>query len=465
MLLNPDKWDSSFYFFLKSFYFQDIFGYLKFYIMGRANCKNISGIGFEKLIINIITFSMVINYCFAQEHYHPGYVVNNNGDTVSGFINYQNWNINPDKIFFKERDTTTEIVFTPLDIQSFFVADEYYVSATVTIDTAARKLNDLSYSSLPETKTGTVFLLSLIRGSKSLYFLKSALYNENFYILNDNNEFELLVYVRYFMDIDRRSKTVVLENETYKGRLILYLSDCPNILKKANVVNYSAVSLLNLFSYYYECSDKEIKYIKKSDKIKISTGVITGIAQTKLQFSGDLHEDLVNADFPASTDFTLGLNLEIILLRSLGKWSLYNELQYMGYKVEWEYMDFHNENYYTETLNKLGFGYIKLNNLIRYKFFSKKFDLFLNGGLSNGLIISSTNYQLKKELFYSVYKETGGLVLKDLKNIETAFCFGTGCMYKRFSGEVRFEYGNGISPFSDLGSSTTKWYFLLGYRF
>jgi hypothetical protein len=402
---------------------------------------------------------------FAQENYHPGYIVNNNADTVSGFIDYQNWNINPDKIFFKESDSAIELVFTPLEIKSFFVADECYVTATVIIDTASRKLNDLSYSSLPETKTGTVFLLTLIRGSKSLFFLKSALYNENFYILNDSNEFEALVYSRYLMDIKRGTKTVLLENETYKGQLILYLGDCGDILRKANAVKYTTVSLLNLFSYYYECTEKEAKYIKKSDKIKISTGVITGIAQTMLHFSGDLHEDLVNADFPASTDFTLGLNLEIILLRSLGKWSIYNELQYMGYKVEWEYMDFHNENYYTETLNKLSFGYLKLNNFIRYKFFSKKFDLFLNGGLSNGLIISSTNYQLKKELFYSMYKETGGLVLKDLKNIETAFCIGTGCMYKRFSGEVRFEYGNGISPFSDLGSSTKKLYFLLGYRF
>ena len=46
----------------------------------------------------LIAFPAVV---FAQTNYQPGYIVQNSGDTVKGFINYQEWRYSPSAVAFK----------------------------------------------------------------------------------------------------------------------------------------------------------------------------------------------------------------------------------------------------------------------------------------------------------------------------------------------------------------------------
>ncbi len=49
----------------------------------------------------VFTFPLFLS---AQSNYKPGYVVNLKGDTIQGFINYQEWNYNPNSIRFKKNN-------------------------------------------------------------------------------------------------------------------------------------------------------------------------------------------------------------------------------------------------------------------------------------------------------------------------------------------------------------------------
>jgi len=109
---------------------------------------------------------------YAQSNYKPGYVINIKGDTLKGFINYQEWGTNPDAIEFKSslaaKDSKT---FTPTDIPYFNITglDAYQrysglISMDVTDKDHIGNFRDTAY------KNTTVYIRILQKGKNlSLY--------------------------------------------------------------------------------------------------------------------------------------------------------------------------------------------------------------------------------------------------------------------------------------------------------
>jgi len=77
---------------------------------------------------------LVSQVSYSQENYLPGYLLPSNGDTLAGFIDYRNWDKNPEKIFFKENLSDNKSDYSPNDIRGFKVLDEFYESAAVQIN-------------------------------------------------------------------------------------------------------------------------------------------------------------------------------------------------------------------------------------------------------------------------------------------------------------------------------------------
>ena len=104
-------------------------------------------------------FVIFLTTCFlqlvAQNNYQPGFVVENNGDTVKGSIDYKRWDRSPTKISFKS--VTQSKVYSPLDITSFKVANEIYISAIVDVDRSPHKIAEADNSPNPIYEKDTVF--------------------------------------------------------------------------------------------------------------------------------------------------------------------------------------------------------------------------------------------------------------------------------------------------------------------
>jgi len=127
-----------------------------------------------KKLINRIAMT-IIGICifqtsFCQENYLPGYIINLTGDTLHGFIDYRNWNENPNKIIFKKTLTDNLIKYTPIDIKEFRVHNETYESAIIKVEVSPDKISELQTTDELVFKTDTTFLQALIKGPKCLYY-------------------------------------------------------------------------------------------------------------------------------------------------------------------------------------------------------------------------------------------------------------------------------------------------------
>jgi len=405
---------------------------------------------------------------FSQENYVPGYVIKNDADTLFGFVDYRNWEKNPNKITFKTQLEGNPISFTPTDITEFNAGGEIYVSAIVDTETSPIQLDRLTKDAQPKIRVDTTFLQTLFNGKKSLYYYKNAEERVNFYI-RKNSKFDLLVHKKYIKDIRKQDgKYIIAENRKYLGQLILYLNDCNTISSKLKSTSYDTRSLTKLFQYYYKCSQSEASFQKKLEKGRLEIGALAGASLTFLNFRSEVFPDLTNSKYSPAADISAGIFFDFVLPRNQGKWSFNNEILFSTYKARGIYEVQTGISSSRRVSTEIGYSYLKMNNLARFKYPIGNLFLFSNIGISNGFAISErANYQKRELIFSSTGNRivSDGVVLEDTRKHEFGLLFGIGVKYDRFSFETRCEAGNGMALYEQLRSPTTRAYFLLGYRF
>jgi hypothetical protein len=410
-----------------------------------------------KSLIAMLLGFICVQSAYSQQNFIPGYVVTLQGDTLKGSVDYRNWDRNPNKIVFRQEGKTTSIQFSPPDIKSFEANNEVYVSATVKTDISPRNLNNVYHEDGLTTKMDTVFLQVIISGTKSLYSYKSKIGIDNFYV-KDKTIFELLQYNIFRSHVDSR----IHFNKRYIGQLTLYFNNDPSIRKKLKRTEYTKTSLKNLFLTYYKQSSTTPKFQKKTDEASIEYGIVAGVTSTSVTFGGDYIPYLGNTGTHQTTSPSGGLYLDLILARSQGKWSVYNEIVYNSFHLSTSYYGFFGSFYYRDQIDaELGFSYLTMNNMARFRYPVKGCYLFINGGLSNGIIIDGTNHKTTVE--HSVVTE--GKALDSYKNHDLGYIGGIGVKYRHVSLEARYKKSSGFSPYVTLSSIIDQYYFLLGYRF
>jgi hypothetical protein len=399
---------------------------------------------------------LVFNTSFGQKKFLEGFIVNNSNDTVKGLIEHQNWAQNPETIQFRNASGSGDVTYSPSDIRSFKVANETYVSGVVTIDIS----KDMDYSNKPENVVDTTFLLVLVNGEKSLYYLKSKMLKDYFFIKKDNR-FETLFNKEYLTRIDGAIYNKKIES--YKGQLNYYLQDCPKIMKNIKEVIYSRNNLIRLFEKYYACTGEKPLYQKELRKLSTEFGVLAGMSLTDLEFTteSEIYDGLVNADFSSSVNPVVGVHFNVIF----SKLSLVNELMYTTYKTSGVYRDDVSEYYYGIYTNKIGYSCIKLNNLLRIRMPIDKVSFFVDAGITNGINLSSTNNrELEMHNYSYIYTIKGKAIDKDLTG-EQGIIGGAGVSFKNYSLEFRYEKDRAKSPLMRLKAPIDRSMFILSYKF
>lgn len=410
----------------------------------------------------IISFVFYTNDTCAQKNFISGSIITQNWDTLNGLIDYRNWKTNPTSVSFKKNDSDISIKYYPTTIKSFNVLDEIYLGEILNVNNSSTKINELSDSANFSYRIDTVFLQVMIQGSKSLYYYHDNLENAHFFIL-ENNLFQELLYKRYVQN--ENSTSNIHENKRFVAQLSLYLNNCKTIQSKLSNINYSKNDLMKLFQYYNNCTNSAAKFEKKIDKIKVEVGIKAGMAISKLNFISDYFEYLSSEDFPKSTNIAEGLFLNLVLPRSNGKMSIYNEFLYTSYNTKATHNQYHAGQLEREINTNVGYSYIKLINMFRYKYPIKNSFMLFNAGISNGFVVSETNTRTDNYYYYQTIILENSLAINDSRKHEEGILFGLGNQYKNYSFEIRFEKSNGMSKFVTLNSSITRYYFLLGYTF
>lgn len=415
---------------------------------------------FTKRISLLFLTCFLFQSAYCQENYLAGYIVRLSGDTLHGFIDYRNWENNPAKISFKENPKSDNATYSPLTIKSFAVSDEVYQSAIVETEVSANNLDDLDRESKLKIKMDTVFLQTMIRGPKSLYYYFKKFGKPQFYIKRDA-VYELLMYKKY---IGRPLE--VAENKRFIGQLTFYLQDCRAIQSKFKDLDYSKKSLENLFAAYYKSSNTNISFQKKTEKTKIQFGALVGLSESTLKFNHTVSNTILeNSNFSQSVNFSTGLFLDFILPRNNNKLSIYNELVYTSLKVNGSYNNSTTAYGTINTYSTFEYSYLKIYNMVRYKYPVGKTFLFFNGGISSGFVIGGSNSQSQVTSYYNTTNVSKSSAIDQIRSFEEGYTFGLGTIMGRFSFDFRYERGSGITNYQELKSISERYYFLIGIRF
>jgi hypothetical protein len=411
----------------------------------------------------LVCLLFISQFVYAQKNFEPGYLVNARQDTLKGFIEYLNWSRNPENISFKSQLENPAKTYGLSEISSFFVHNERYVKAVVSINELSDKNNELATSPFLKVRQDTVLLTVMTEGPKSLYYWKGSDSKEQFYI-KKNGAFELLTYYRYQLTQDGQSGIVVID--PFKKQLAEYFADCEATKEKTSFLTYTQGSITGLFKTYYKnCQRSANDAMFKSEGITTQLGIIAGLGATKLTLKGAAAVQLFQGSFPVSTQAAGGVFINLILPRTQRKVSIYNELFFTSYKVQ-----YHTEKYTSEQDNSykdftLGYSYLKLNVMGRYTVPLNRSKLFFNVGISNGYAFSEKNSLRTVTNFYSDKgRVTDTKAIVEARKYEQGLLFGIGGTSGKFSLEARYELGNGMSPFSSLKTTARRYYGLLAYR-
>jgi hypothetical protein len=401
-------------------------------------------------------FVIFLTTCFqqlvAQGNYRPGFVIENNGDTLKGSIDYKRWDRSPTKIGFKS--VIQSKFYTPLDIKSFTVANEIYISAIVDVDRSPHKITELDNSPHPVYAVDTVFLQSLIQGEKSLLHLKDENAKNHFYIV-DNGSFVPLVYKQYTTETKESSKAVT-ENMAYRGVLALYLKNVPDLQRKLGKTHYNSGSLTKLFEYYYEHSSTPMAYSNKRQEGRFEWGIATGASFTTLDFSGPV-EYLSELELDPSVNPVLGFFCDVKLLRSNG-WRISNDFFYSAFNFDDEVTVEAPPGY--TAIAAFKFQYIKTAHMLQMNLLRKR-SLYVAGGLSTGFAFTHNSTTT------IIYNGGGTESTRDFdaRKFEFGYVGGFGFHASRWNVEARYEYSaSGISNIATLDSEVSRMFILVKYK-
>ncbi|MBA3649793.1 MAG: hypothetical protein H0W62_14825 [Chitinophagales bacterium] len=392
------------------------------------------------ILSTTIIFTLLLSRSNAQTHFVPGYVLLNSGDTLKGFINDQQWKINPKKIEFKRSQQEKVTLYSPLTTSSFRITNgDWYISFTGMIDKSSWSTANLSYNAAPDTARDTLFLSAIVVGKASLLYSYDNLQRDHFFIQKDHIIKEL--YYHKYLNNDG-DKAVVKANPVYKGQIIAAFADCKDIGASIMSIplDYNKKDLERIFQRYNKCKNSGTVYTKQKEKWKFEPSVIAGINYSFLFFKG-INIYYNDAKFNDKLGYAFGAGINSVIPRNRGKWSIYTELLVKNYKSTG------SGGNLVDNLN-MNAVYGKINIMGRLMSPDGKIRPMAELGISNGFAIKmNTN------------------VLPETRKYEQGIVGGIGGRMNKIQLEGRMELTNAMSPYSALKSSFTNLYVLASYVF
>lgn len=154
---------------------------------------------------------------FAQANYRPGYIINPKGDTVKGFVNYKDWDFNPDVVEFKKDLKGSRQAFTVHNIQAFGITTlAAYQKAACNISLDETSASRLSSGRDTSFRVDTVFLKVLQRGPRVTLYSYTDEIKTRFYLGKAPSYVpEELVY-RIYVGQNNAGDTKTMTEDTYK---------------------------------------------------------------------------------------------------------------------------------------------------------------------------------------------------------------------------------------------------------
>ena len=291
-----------------------------------------------KCIIQTTLFVIAVlisSVSLGQSLYKPGFVVKNNGDTIQGWIEYLQWERNPDNIRFRNSASDEKSSSYHVNDLNYFEVTGFdrYVKAVVMKDTRPVELSRLTMVTEDTVLRDTVFLRVLVEAPLSLFELYDS--KPHYYIKNQGKDYVELQYKVYLVDSDTR----VLRSYLFRDQLQLLLTEAGKsdvLIPKLKTAEYRKREISTLVKKLNEILyDSGYSYIVPKSKLNPSIFIGAGLAFSSLKYTGPA-DYLSNLDYSSSTqplflagvDIPIGRNLQQLVLRAELSWF---SLKYKGF--------------------------------------------------------------------------------------------------------------------------------------
>lgn len=415
-----------------------------------------------KAFILITSLIFFISNLKGQKNFQEAVLISNNGDTIKGFINYQNWKNNPKTIDFID-DQKQSQKFDPATIKGFYIpsAGETYTSFVVETNMLPQDEKEAidNENNLQEPVKNPVFLLQLVKHPLVSLYILVLNRKPHFYFLKPNEEpKELVHYFQYNESIKQ-----VLEDDEYKRQLEVLFSSCPNEVAGVNSLHFNQEEIQAAFINYIKCAAPGSAIeIKSKDRNLVKIGFLGGVMLNRYRFEGT--DEVVDNNYGNNTSPVVGISLDLGLSRNLNKWHLINEIILKSYKTSSNFVRPYGNGYSVTNVVKLGFLYTQLNTLLRYIYQSGGSVVpYINAGIGNAFSIKENQNSINRT--YSFGREENTEAINGPRKYEFSLQGGAGISTKNIQVELRYGWNKkGFSPYQNLDINPSSLQFLVTYQ-
>ena len=249
---------------------------------------------------------------WAQRDYRKGYIITNEQDTIYGWIDYRGDVRNAKICSFKETETGQATEYTPSDIEAYRYTDgKFYIS------------KDIGSADTPDQ----VFLEYLVNGLAKLYYYRDK--DERYYIEKEGHLFELKSDEREVV-IDGRTQVRTVKSYIGQLKATLNVWEMNSEIDKAKLEHASLINIARDY-HQYACTDGSecIVYEKKKSPMVLRIGPVIGYdLSTVIFWRPKGYAGYWKYDFAPSSNFTVGMNINLSMPRLNEKISLQLQAMY-----------------------------------------------------------------------------------------------------------------------------------------
>jgi len=262
----------------------------------------------KKMIIALTTFFLTVAATTAQTEFKKGFVVLNNGDTMTGLINckqFSGWPKNPVRIGFKENALSEIVNLSISDLVNFEITgSDKYVRATVGMWEPGYILPCKCQGMGGRTTQQEVWLRLMVKGTWiSLYE-----WNKHYYVDDNTGVYTELRYTAEEKD------DVVYEAAIFKEQLKLFAKGFgleKELSKEIDLCNFEVDEIAKIILHLNKCEGIiDTLYHPLKYGISLFAGAGLGLAMTNLYYDNSYESNLKFSDRLVPS-FSLGADVSI----------------------------------------------------------------------------------------------------------------------------------------------------------
>jgi hypothetical protein len=427
----------------------------------------------KKTLLSLIV--LCYGSMYAQITFDKGYFISNNGKRTECYIENMDWRNNPTSFTYKSALADTEVkTENIMGVLEFGIDNQsMYKRFDVNVERSQTVTSYLQKSKNPVWKSEIIFLHALVTGEANLYNYVDGNITKYFYETK-KTPIEQLVYIKYMggpgFTVGPNSYSESIQYNNQFRQQLLNNVNCGMTEKDFKSLDYNRNTLVKHFLAYNACAGTTTaaKASTNYDAISenresFSLRILAGAYSSKVSIS-DPHTYYNKSIDISQMIFKFGFEGEYILPFNRGSWSVIASPVYQKFSPTKNYIGyinnpgFANDGEPVHYTAKVDYTSIEVPIGFRRYFFINK----------NSKITVSATYlvDLAGKGTIEITNSDGLANANDKFEIKSRnnLALGVGYMYKRFSGELRYNFPRQLSERLSWNITYTSVGLNLGYK-